>query len=200
MEDKHTAENGGTYATGVTQPCKSRNVLSIFLILATFRKGELPDPVHQDDLSAVVIRTGFESWPLNSDGGRLKLSADGLDEVAPVSFEVPIVDGGDLYPNARLEAGIQIRQLGIWYMYISNVNNWYYDIPVGPLVTSVTEETKAAGVCTGDILCKVKGQPVGTTQQLQTVLEGCENEEQLTVTIYRPSIEKEMEVTLPVQK
>ena len=45
----------------------------------TFRKGELPDPVHQDDLSAVVMRTGFESWPLNSDGGRLKLSADGLD-------------------------------------------------------------------------------------------------------------------------
>ncbi len=45
----------------------------------TFRKGELPEPVHEETLSAAVMRTAFESWPLDSDGGRLKLSADGPD-------------------------------------------------------------------------------------------------------------------------
>ena len=56
----------------------------------TFRKGLLPDPVHEDAPAACVMRTAFESWPLNPDGGvtgeadvyergRLKFSSEGLD-------------------------------------------------------------------------------------------------------------------------
>ncbi len=182
MEDKQTVENGGTYATGVTQPGKSRNVLTVILILAIVLVGA----------ATLMGPERLERF--------YQLSADGLDDVAPVPFEVPIVAGADLYPHARLEVGTQIPELGISYSNISSVNNRYYDIPEGLLVTSVTEQTKAAGVRTGDILHKVEGQPVSTTQELQAVLEPCENGEQVTLTLYRPSLKKEMEVTLPIQK
>lgn len=45
----------------------------------TFRRGDMPEPVHEAASAAEVMHAGFGSWPLNSDGGRLKLSSDGLD-------------------------------------------------------------------------------------------------------------------------
>ena len=51
----------------------------------TFRKGELPDSVHEDSNSGASMRVDFNSWPLNPDEddaherGRLKLSADAAD-------------------------------------------------------------------------------------------------------------------------
>lgn len=182
MEVKNpNEERSGTYETGVTQPWKSyRGVIAVLLMVVIF-------------LSGVVTALGFVNVHLFR-----QLQTDSDDQVAPVSFEAPT--DGELSPYARMDVGTQIPELGIWYVMVSGVCNQYYDIPMGPMVTSATSTAKDAGVRAGDILRTVKGREVNTAQQLHEVLALCENGEEVTVTFYRPSEEKELEVTLPVQK
>ena len=71
---------------------------------------------------------------------------------------------------------------------------------MGPLVTSVGEKAKAAGIREGDILQTVKGSTVQTAQQLQEVLLTCQNGEKVSATLYRVSEKKEIEVTLSIVK
>lgn len=181
MENKK--ETAVTYETGVTQPGKSyRGVIAALLMIVIF-------------LSGAVTALGLMNVELFR---KLQSSENAL--VAPVSFEAPTSDGEAFQPYARMEAGTQIAELGIWYAFISGVSNRYYDIPKGPMVTSVTEQTENAGIRSGDILRAIKGQAVETEQTLLDMLGICQTDEQVTVTLYRPSEGREIEITLPVIK
>lgn len=180
---KQMGETTGTYETGVTQPGKSyRGVIAVLLMAVIF-------------LSGVVTALGLMNVRLFRE-----LKTDGTDQPAPVSFEAPAANGEDISPYVRMDVGTQIPELGIWYVMVSGICNQYYEIPMGPMVTSVTGLVKDSGIRAGDVLCSVKGQSVEKAEDLLAVLELCENGEQVQITFYRPSEEKEMEVILPVQK
>ena len=174
MEMKN--ETAGTYETGVTQPGKSyRGVIAVLLMVVIF-------------LSGVVTALGLVNVHLFR-----KLQIEDGRSVAPVSFEA--AEEG-VSPFARMDVGTQIPELGIWYVMISGVCNQYYEIPMGPMVTSANH----GPIHTGDILQTVNGQAIETEQALQEVLAACINEEQMVVTFYRPSEKKELRVIIPVGK
>lgn len=170
-----------TYETGVTQPCKSyRGVIAALLMIVIF-------------LSGAVTALGL----MNVELFRKLQSGEG-DMPAPVSFEAP--NGEEQNPYARMDAGTQITELGIWYAFISGVSNRYYEIPKGPMITDVTEQAELAGIRSGDILREVMGRSVETEQALRDVLEENGEAEQVTLILYRPSKGEEIEILLPVIK
>ncbi len=174
---KQVEEAAGTYETGVTQPGKSyRGVIAVLLMVVIF-------------LSGVVTALGLMNIHLFR-----QLKEDGTAQVTPVSFEAP--DGEGISPYARMDVGTQIPELGIWYVMVSGVCNQYYDIPMGLMVTSAS----TTAIRSGDILRAIEGQSIQTEQDLLNVLETCENWEEVTVTLYRVSEKKELEVILPVTK
>lgn len=180
--NKPIEEVAGTYETGVTQPGKShRGIIAVLLMLVIF-------------LSGVVTALGLMNVRLFRE-----LNGDGTDKVAPVSFEAP-TDGTGVYSHAKMNVGVEVPELDIWYVFVSGICNEYYDIPMGPLVTSVGENAKTAGIREGDILQTVKGSAVQTAQQLQEVLLACQNGEKVGITLYRVSEKKEIEVTLSIVK
>lgn len=173
---KQTEEASSTYETGVTQPGKSyRSIVAVLLMAVIF-------------LSGVVTALGLMNVRLFRE-----LKTEGSHQAAPVSFE-EAQEG--ISPYTRMDVGTQIPELGVWYVMVSGICNQYYDIPMGPMVTSAS----SSAICAGDILRSVKGQPVHTAEDLQSVLAECESGEQVAVIIYRPSEKKELEVILPVEK
>lgn len=44
-----------------------------------FVKGELPEPIHEDEVEARSVHTDFASWPLNPETSRLKFPSDAAD-------------------------------------------------------------------------------------------------------------------------
>lgn len=180
--NKPIEEAAGTYETGVTQPGKShRGIIAVLLMLVIF-------------LSGVVTALGLMNVRLFR-----QLNGDSNDKIAPVSFEAP-TDGTGVYSHAKMNVGVEVPELDIWYVFVSGICNEYYDIPMGPLVTSVGEKAKAASIREGDILQTIKGSAVQTAQQLQEVLLACQNGEKVSATIYRVSEKKEIEVTLSIVK
>ncbi len=171
-----------TYETGVTQPGKShRGIIAVLLMLVIF-------------LSGVVTALGLMNVRLFRE-----LNGDSNDQVVPVSFEAP-TDGTDIYAHAKMNVGVEVPELDIWYVFVSGICNEYYDIPMGPLVTSAGESAMEAGIREGDIFQAIKGSTVQTAQQLQDVLLACQNGEKVSVKLYRVSEKKEIEVTLSVVK
>lgn len=184
MENKPITENTvGTYETGVTQPGKSyRGIIAALLTVVIF-------------LSGVVTALGLMNVKLFQ-----QLQSDGSAKAASVSFEVPTGEGADAYLHARMDVGTQVPELGIWYVMVSGVCNQYYDIPMGPMVTSAGTQAKAGGIRGGDVLRSVKGQKVSTAEELKSVLDACEKGEKVTVVFYRPSEKKQMEATFSIEK
>lgn len=181
--NKPNEEVTGTYETGVTQPGKShRGIIAVLFMLVIF-------------LSGVVTALGLMNVRLFH-----QLQTDSTDQVAQVSFESPTADEAGIYSHAKMNVGVEVPELDIWYVFVSGICNEYYDIPMGPMVTSAEGRAKEAGLRSGDILQEVKGKPVKTAKELQNVLETCQNGEQVQVTLYRASERKEMEVTLPITK
>ena len=180
---KPIEEVGGTYQTGVTQPGKSYlGVIAVLLTVVIF-------------LTGVVTALGLMNVELFR-----QLQSDGSAKAASVSFDAPTGEGADVYPYARMDVGTQVPELGIWYVMVSGVCNQYYDIPMGPMVTSVGTQTRTAGIRGGDVLRFVKGQKVSTAEELKSVLEACQDGETVAVVFYRPSEKKQMEATLSIEK
>lgn len=184
MKNKPITDNTvGTYETGVTQPGKSyRGVIAVLLTVVIF-------------LSGVVTALGLMNVKLFR-----QLQSDSSAKAAPVSFEAPAAEGVDAYPYARMDVGVQVPELGIWYVMVSGVCNQYYNIPMGPMVTSASVQARAGGLRGGDVLRFVKGQKVSTAEELKSVLETCESGEQVAVVFYRPSEKKQMEAILSIEK
>ncbi len=179
---KQPEEIPSTYETGVTQSGRSyRGVIAVLLMVVIF-------------LSGVVTALGLMNVRLFRE-----LNGDSNNKLAPVSFETP-TDGAGVYSYAKMNVGVEVPELDIWYVFVSGICNEYYDIPMGPLVTSVGENTRTAGIREGDILQTVKGSTVQTAQQLQDVLLACQNGERVNVTLYRVSEKKEVEVTVSIVK
>ena len=184
MEMKKRGEEiTSTYETGVTQPGKShRGIIAVLLMVVIF-------------LSGVVTAMGLMNIHLFR---QLNRGSDSPEY--PVSFEAPTADGAGISSYARMDVGTQVEELGIWYVMISGVCNQYYDIPMGLLDTSAEGQAKNAGIRAGDILRSVNGQALTVGEQLQAVLDSCEEEAKVKVVFYRVSEETEWEVTIPVVK
>ncbi len=122
---------------------------------------------------------------------------EGIGYAIPISEAIPIIN--DLMNREELsekEAGF----LGIQGQTVTSSYSLRFGIPVGVYINAVETGSPAehAGLKTGDIIVKVNGRSVSTTEELQTILDYTRAGTTVTVTVSTVSGREYTEVDYPV--
>jgi len=122
---------------------------------------------------------------------------EGIGYAIPISEAIPIIN--DLMNREELsekEAGF----LGIQGQTVTSSYSLRFGIPVGVYINAVETGSPAehAGLKTGDIIVKVNGRSVSTTEELQTILDYTRAGTTVTVTVSTVSGREYTEVNYPV--
>lgn len=122
---------------------------------------------------------------------------EGIGYAIPISEAIPIIN--ELMNREELsekEAGF----LGIQGQTVTSSYSLRFGIPVGVYINAVEAGSPAesAGLKTGDIIVKVNGRSVSTTEELQTILDYTRAGTTVTVTVSTVSGRKYTEVDYPV--
>lgn len=122
---------------------------------------------------------------------------EGIGYAIPISEAIPIIN--ELMNREELsekEAGF----LGIQGQTVTSSYSLRFGIPVGVYINAVEEGSPAdvAGLKTGDIIVKVNGRSVSTTEDLQTILDYTRAGTTVTVTVSTVSGREYTEVDYPV--
>lgn len=122
---------------------------------------------------------------------------EGIGYAIPISEAVPIIN--ELMNREELsekEAGF----LGIQGQTVTASYSLRFGIPVGVYINAVEAGSPAenAGLKTGDIIVKVNGRSVSTTEELQTILDYTRAGTTVTVTVSTVSGREYIEVDYPV--
>lgn len=122
---------------------------------------------------------------------------EGIGYAIPISEAVPIIN--ELMNREELsekEAGF----LGIQGQTVTAAYSLRFGIPVGVYINAVEAGSPAenAGLKTGDIIVKVNGRSVSTTEELQTILDYTRAGTTVTVTVSTVSGREYIEVDYPV--
>ena len=99
------------------------------------------------------------------------------------------------YVSGRPDLGIEGESLSIFYQH-------YYRLPEGLYITEVEPGSDAAakGIERGDILIELNGTPVTTSEELSSILYGCEVGQTVTAIVYRSGYQYQLELTLAEEK
>lgn len=122
---------------------------------------------------------------------------EGIGYAIPISEAVPIIN--DLMSREELtekEAGF----LGIQGQTVTSSYSLRFGIPVGVYINAVVSDSPAedAGLKKGDIIVKVNGRNVSTTEDLQTILDYTRAGTTITITVSTVSGREYVEVDYPV--
>lgn len=122
-------------------------------------------------------------------------SIEGLGFAIPITEAKTIID--DLinykYVKGRPKIGIGTRD-------VTETISSYYNIPMGVFVASVEEGSSAefAGIEVGDVIIGIQGEPVSTSEELNTIKNKYKAGEEITLTITRDDVD--MEISLVLQE
>ncbi len=159
-----------------------------------------------------LIQTDAAINPGNSGGALLNVRGEvvginsvkyAAEEVEGIGYAIPIEDAvpiiNDLMNREELsekEAGY----LGIQGQTVTSAYSLRFGIPTGVYINSVVSGSPAeeAGLKTGDIIVKVNGRSITTTEELQTFLDYTRAGAQITVTVSTVSGREYVEVDYPV--
>lgn len=128
---------------------------------------------------------------------------EGIGYAIPISEAIPIIN--DLMGREELtekEAGF----LGIQGQTVTSSYSLRFGIPVGVYINTVVSGSPAedAGLKTGDIIVKVNGRSISTSEDLQTILDYTRAGTTITVTVStvsgREYVEVDYQVTLGYRK
>lgn len=159
-----------------------------------------------------LIQTDAAINPGNSGGALLNVRGEVIginsvkyaaEEVEGIGYAIPIKDAipiiNDLMNREELsekEAGY----LGIQGQTVTSAYSLRFGIPTGVYINSVVSGSPAeeAGLKTGDIIVKMNGRSITTTEELQTFLDYTRAGTQVTVTVSTVSGREYVEVDYPV--
>lgn len=122
---------------------------------------------------------------------------EGMGYAIPIADAVPIIN--DLMNREELsekEAGF----LGIQGQTVTSSYSLRFGIPVGVYINTVVASSPAeeAGLKPGDIIVKVNGRSISTTEDLQTILDYTRAGTTVTITVSTVSGREYIEVDYPV--
>ena len=165
-----------------------------------------------DNVERKLIQTDAAINPGNSGGALLNVKGEVIginsvkyasEEVEGVGYAIPITDAipimNDLMNREELtekEAGY----LGIQGQTVTSSYSLRFGIPVGVYINAVSEGSPAelAGLKKGDIIVKINGRSINTTEDLQTILDYTRAGTTITVTVSTVSGRAYTEVDYPV--
>ncbi len=159
-----------------------------------------------------LIQTDAAINPGNSGGALLNTRGEVIginsvkyaaEEVEGIGYAIPIEDAvpiiNDLMNREELsekEAGY----LGIQGQTVTSAYSLRFGIPTGVYINMVVSDSPAekAGLKPGDIIVKVNGRSISTTEELQTILDYTRAGATITVTVSTVSGREYVEVDYPV--
>ena len=165
-----------------------------------------------NNVERILIQTDAAINPGNSGGALLNVrgeviginsvkyaseEVEGIGYAIPISEAIPIIN--DLMSREELtekEAGF----LGIQGQTVTSSYSLRFGIPVGVYINAVESGSPAAeaGLKNGDIIVKINGRSVSTTDELQTILDYTRAGSSITVTVSTVSGREYVEVDYPV--
>lgn len=157
-----------------------------------------------------LLQTNAQISPGNSGGGLFNANGelvgivnakDSATEVEGIAFAIPINNVLDIindlktygYVTGKVELGMQLADI------TSKETAFYYGVnQTGCYVLSVTRGSNAemAGFRTGDIITKVNGTEVTSSDDVNKALEEFEVGDQVTFTVYRSGQTTDLKLTL----
>ena len=89
-------------------------------------------------------------------------------------------------------------QLGFSVEPVSKLFQHYWNLPGGLLVSGVQQDSEAAasGLCNGDILLALNGEPLNTRDDLYTVLYSCHIGQEIIAVVFRDGIKTTVNITV----
>lgn len=163
-----------------------------------------------EDNNMTLLQTNAQISPGNSGGGLFNANGelvgivnakDSATEVEGIAFAIPINNVLDIindlmsygYVTGQIDIGMQLTDIN------SNESAFYYGVnQTGCYVISVTRGSNAeqAGFRTGDLITKVNGTEVTSTNEVEAVLEDCKVGDNVKFEIYRSGQTQELILTL----
>lgn len=157
-----------------------------------------------------LLQTNAQISPGNSGGGLFNANGelvgvvnakDSATEVEGIAFAIPINNVLDIindlktygYVTGKIELGMQLADI------TSKETAFYYGVnQIGCYVLSVTKgsNAEAAGFRTGDIITKVDGKEVTSTDEVSKALEKYDVGDQVKFTVYRSGKTSDLTLTL----
>ena len=159
-----------------------------------------------------LIQTDAAINPGNSGGALLNVRGEvvginsvkyAAEEVEGIGYAIPIEDAIPIINDLMNREELSEKEAGYLGIQGQNVTSAYslrFGIPTGVYINSVVPGSPAeeAGLKTGDIIVKVNGRSITTTEELQTFLDYTRAGTQVTVTVSTVSGREYVEVDYPV--
>lgn len=152
-----------------------------------------------------VIQTSAAINPGNSGGPLLNSSDQVIGVNTAVSqsgqnigFAIPINVIKDSLNNFNQTGQFNRPYLGVEYKMISKDLAILNDLPEGAYVQNVLQGSPAdtAGVQQGDVIIKIDGQRVNSSNQLSSIIAKKKTADKITITLYRDSKTIDVQATL----
>lgn len=152
-----------------------------------------------------VIQTDAAINPGNSGGPLLNSSGQVIGVNTAVSqngqnigFAIPINVIKDSLQNYQQNGEIKRPFLGVSYSMISKDLAALNNLPEGAYVQDVQQGSPAdnAGIQQGDVIVKIDGQQIDTTNTLATIIAKEKVGQTITITIYRDNSTQDLKATL----
>ncbi len=126
-----------------------------------------------------------------------KSGVEGLGFAIPISTVKDVVDQliSQGYVSGRPTLGLEGDSLSIFYQH-------YYRLPEGLYITNVASGSDAAakGIERGDILISINGTHITTSEELTSILYGCQVGDVVTAVVYRGGYQYELQLTVQEDK
>lgn len=154
------------------------------------------DNVIQTD---AAINPGNSGGPLvNSSGQVIGINTAVSESGQNIGFALPISILKDSMDNFNKTGQFQRPYLGVSYKMISKEIALLNGVVKGAYIQGVVTDSPAekAGVLSGDIITKFDGKTVDETNELSKLIGVKKVNDKITITVWRNSKEKELEVTL----
>ncbi len=150
-----------------------------------------------DNVERSLIQTDAAINPGNSGGALLNVRGEVIginsvkyasEEVEGIGYAIPIMDAipiiNDLMNREELSEN-EAGYLGIQGQTVTSAYSLRFGIPVGVYINAVESGSPAdnAGLKKGDIIVKINGRSVSTTEDLQTILDYTRAGTTVTVTV-----------------
>ena len=144
------------------------------------------------DMNGNVV--GITTAKYSSSGYSNAASVEGIGFCIPINDAMSIVN--DLmqygYVKGRVSMGVSVRAMDTTVAQ-------YYNLPTGVYVAGVTSGSAAenAGIQEGDMICAIDGDETASVAALKQKLKDYKPGDTATVSIYRSSTGKKLDVTIP---
>jgi serine protease Do len=190
------------YAIGSPGGVELANSMTNGIISAINRDITVNDRVMSLIQTSVTINPGNSGGALINKYGQvvgITSAKLGISYYEGLGFAIPINSAKEIVDELIQTGYISGRpSIGITGQNVSEQLSQFYSLPEGVQIVSVDSRAKAAseGLMAGDVITAVNGKTVTTMDEINEIKGDMKAGEKLKLTIYRPSTQKSMDLTI----